>query len=97
MYRGHASITEGEKPAERHNIGSYRHLQPFPKDNLYHRVRRLRGLSQRQMADAFGVSWSAWKYRERVKRMYHVSEVLALMEASELGPTAFINLLKDIA
>lgn len=86
-----------EKTADRWFIGSYRHMQPHPKGNLYRRLREQMKLSQRKMADAFGVSWDAWKYRERTKRMYHIAEICALYEASGLTARQFINLLKDIA
>jgi hypothetical protein len=83
--------------ADKWFIGSYRHLQPFPRGNLYYSVRAHLNRSQRQIAALFGVSIHAWRYRERSKRMYHPAEIVALQQLSGLDPNAFIELLKEIA
>lgn len=83
--------------AQRWFIGSYRHIQPYPKGNLYYAVRKYLGLSQGRMAALFGVSVRAWQYRERTKRMYHVAEVVALREVSGMSEVDFMQLLNDVA
>ena len=92
------TLTEGTvKVADKWFIGSYRHTQPLPKGNLYYAVRTHLGLSQSKVAALFGVTTDRWKYRERVKRMYHVAEVCALRELSGMDDAQFIRLLNDIA
>jgi transcriptional regulator with XRE-family HTH domain len=86
-----------QNTAQRWFIGSYRHLQPYPKGNLYYEVRKYLGLSQARMASLFGVSVRAWQYRERVKRMYHCAEIAALQEVSGLDAESFMKFLKDVA
>lgn len=89
--------TGSQRLADKWFIGSYRHLQPFPRGNLYYSVRARMKLTQRRIAALFGISVEAWRYRERSKRLYHIAEVIALQQLSGLDPNAFIELLKDIA
>jgi len=86
-----------QRSADKWFIGSYRHLQPYPKGNLYYSVRQYLGLSQSRMAALFGVSVRSWQYRERYKRLYHVAEVVALKEVSGMSDADFIKLLNDVA
>lgn len=86
-----------ESTADKWFIGSYRHLQPMPRGNLYHAIRLHHGLSQGKAAASFGVSLNAWQYRERSKRLYHTAEVIALYEWSKMKPQEFIELLRSIA
>lgn len=78
-------------------IGTFRHAMPWPRGNVYRNVRMMLGLSQSQAAKAFGVSVASWKYRERMKRMYHVAELLALHELSGLTADNYLKLLKEVA
>lgn len=78
-------------------VGSYRHAMPYPKDNLYRRIRYTMGLTQRRAAALFGMSHHAWCYRERVKRMYHLAEILALREVSGMSDRDFLKLMSDCA
>jgi hypothetical protein len=86
-----------QKTAQKWFIGSYRHLQPYPRGNLYYAVRSHMGLSQSRISALFGVSLRAWQYRERYKRLYHCAEVAALQEVSGLDSHDFIELLKSVA
>jgi hypothetical protein len=90
-------MSTAQKTAQKWFIGSYRHLQPYPKGNLYYAVRSYMGLSQSRIAALFGVSLRAWQYRERYKRLYHCAEVAALQELSGLEAKEFMELLKDVA
>lgn len=78
-------------------IGSYRHAMPYPADNLYRRLRYEMKLTQRRAAALFGISEQAWRYRERMKRMYHLAEIVALYETSGMSYTEFMKLVKDCA
>ncbi len=83
--------------AERWFVGRYRHLQPYPQGNLYSAIRQYMGLSQRKCAALFGVTEQQWRYRERVKRLYHVAEILALADFASLTPEQLYQLLNDVA
>jgi hypothetical protein len=78
-------------------VGSYRHAMPYPKDNLYRRVRYEMRLTQRRAATIFGMSHAAWCYRERSKRMYHLAEIVALQSGSGISIIEFYKILKDCA
>lgn len=78
-------------------IGSYRHAMPYPKSNLYLELRMRMGLTQRRAAALFGITPQAWRYRERVKRMYHAAEVVALYHASGMSCSDFMKLLSECA
>lgn len=86
-----------QKVADKWFIGSYRHIQPYPKGNLYYAVRSYLGLSQGRIAALFGCSVRAWQYRETTKRLYHVAEVVALKEVSGMNDADFMRLLNDVA
>jgi hypothetical protein len=92
-------MERGEKRREGYKWGveGFNHAQAYPKGNLYHAVRQLRDETIVGMAQSFGVSAKAWTYRERVKRMYRVAEIMALYEASDLSPEQFMKLLSKIA
>jgi hypothetical protein len=51
-------------------------------------------MSQREFGALLGISKHAVMYRERVKRMYHAHELLALKEACKLSDKAFVELLR---
>jgi hypothetical protein len=85
------------KVADKWGVGSYKHLSPWPKGNLYRYVRRSMGLSQSKIADIFGCSLKAWKYRESTNRHLCIAEILALHELSGLTDSEFMKLLNDIA
>jgi hypothetical protein len=91
------SVIMVQKVADKWFIGSYRHLQPYPKGNLYYEVRKYMGLSQTRIAALFGCTVRSWQYRERGKRMYHCAEVAALYELSGMDPQTFVQFLKDVA
>ena len=78
-------------------IGQYRHAMPYPRDNVYRRLRMEMKLTQRRAAALFGISEQAWRYRERMKRMYHVAEILALFDASGMSHKDFFKLLNECA
>jgi hypothetical protein len=54
-------------------------------------------LTQRRAAALFGISEQSWRYRERMKRMYHVAEILALREVSGMSDRDFIKLMSECA
>ena len=85
------------KIADKYRIASYRHVAPWPKGNLYLRVRTHLGLSQGRIAALFGCDIRSWQYRERGKRMYHVAEVAALYELSGVDADTFMQFIKDVA
>lgn len=91
---GHTYISKGGREWF---IGSYRHAMPWPKDNVYRAVRMRLGLPRRQMCLRTGLSRGQWEYRERVKRMYHVAELLWLHEVSGLSWEEYRELLNDCA
>jgi hypothetical protein len=67
------------------------------KGNLYTQVRRLLGISRETLSQMTGIPVSTLIYRERVKSLYNLSEVVELFELSKLSPDEFMKLLKDIA
>ena len=89
--------TTSHNVASKYWCDSYRHAHPYPRGNLYYVVRRHLGMTQTQVAQAFGCTLHAWIYRERSKRMYHLAEILALLEFSGLTTDEYIKLLNDVA
>lgn len=82
---------------EKYWVGNYRHAMPYPKCNVYLRVRQHLQASQTYAAKLIGITPTQWRYRERSKRMYHVAELLCLHELSGLAPREFLNLLSECA
>ena len=78
----------------RRNIDGYLHSQPRPVVSLYRAIRMRLRLSQPEFGKLLGISRDAVAYRERVKRMYHAHELLALKEACKLSDKAFVELLR---
>jgi DNA-binding XRE family transcriptional regulator len=74
-----------------------RHATIGARGNLYVAVRRTLGLSREALAEQVGVPKSTLMYRERVKVLYNLLEVVELFELSKLSPDEFMKLLKDIA
>lgn len=92
-----AQHTQASMVRDKWWIGSYRHAMPYPNDNLYRRLRYEMKLTQRRAAALFGISEQAWRYRERMKRMYHLAEIIALFETSGMSYTEFMKIVKDCA
>lgn len=78
-------------------VGAYRHAMPYPASNLYLAVRKRLGMSQEGIARKVGVTINQWRYRERMKRMYHLAEILWLHEVSGLSWDEYHKLLNDCA
>ena len=78
----------------RRNIDGYLYTQPRPVLSLYRALRMKMNMSQREFGALLGISKHAVMYRERVKRMYHAHELLALKEACKLTDKAFVELLR---
>jgi hypothetical protein len=49
------------------------------------------------MSQLLGIGEETLRYRERMKRVYHPCEILALLEVSSMALDDFIQLLNDIA
>ena len=75
-------------------MDGYLHSQPRPVLSLYRACRMRLKMSQVQFGKLLGISDRAVMYRERVKRMYHAHELLALKEACKLTDKAFVELLR---
>lgn len=88
---------KGIKISNRGYIGNYRHAVPYPKDNLYRRIRIEMRLTQSRAAAIFGMSASSWRYRERQKRMYHLAELVELQQGSGISMIDFMKLVKECA
>ncbi len=97
MNKTHAQRAQASMVGEKWWVGSYRHAMPYPADNLYRRLRMHMRLTQRRAAALFGISEQAWRYRERMKRMYHVAEILALREVSGMSDRDFLKLMSECA
>lgn len=87
----------GHEYRQRWYVGSYRHAMPFPRMNLYFAVRQHMGITQKRAGALLGITPKSWQYRERAKRMYHLAEILCLMEMSGLSPTDFFKLMSKCA
>lgn len=83
--------------ADRYWVGRFQHAQPWIRGNIYFGIRKHMGLTQQAIAARFGISLEAWRYRERMKRLYHPPELLALLEFSGLSDSDFIKLIRDIS
>lgn len=78
------------------NLG-YRHGQKFYKGNLYSEIRKRTGWTREVMGEAIGCTADSLKYRERMKAMYHLKEVVGLWELSGMSADDYMKLLKDIS
>ena len=85
-----------KRPNARIRVGHY-HTLPSPKGNLYQAVRKILNISRANMAKHIGISEESLRYRERTKRVYHLCEMVALLQVSGLTPEDFMQLVNDIA
>ena len=85
-----------KRPNARIRVGHY-HTLPCPRGNLYQAIRKQLGVSRADMAKYIGISEGALRYRERTKRVYHLCEMVALLEASGMTPEQFMELVNKIA
>ena len=85
-----------KRPNARIKVGHY-HTLPMSKGNLYQAIRKRLGLTRVAFGELIGISPVALRYRERCKRMYHMCEILALLQASGMTTEEFAQLLNDIA
>lgn len=85
-----------KRPNARIKVGHY-HTLPMSKGNLYQAIRKRLKMTRAQFSEYIGISTTALRYRERVKRMYHMCEILALLQASGMSTDEFAQLLNDIA
>jgi DNA-binding transcriptional regulator YiaG len=85
-----------KRPNARIKVGHY-HTLPMSKGNLYQAIRKRLKMTRVQFSEYIGISTTALRYRERVKRMYHMCEILALLQASGMTTEEFAQLLNDIA
>jgi hypothetical protein len=95
--KNNAHTVKAQMVNEKWWVGNYRHAMPFPNDNLYRRIRAEMKLTQKRAAALFGITEQAWRYRERMKRMYHLAEILALLDASGMSHKDFIKLMSECA
>jgi len=65
------------------------------KQSLYCQVRRAKKLGRYDMAKLVGISYSAWRYREKMKEQYRIGEIVALKEISGLTWEEFGQLMID--
>lgn len=77
-------------------VGHY-HTLDNARGNLYVAVRRHLDLSRAAMAKLLSIGEETLRYRERMKRVYHPCEILALFEVSNMTLEDFMQLLNDIA
>lgn len=77
-------------------VGHY-HTMPLPRGNLYQAVRKVTGMPRSSFASLLKISEYQLRYRERVKRTYHLCEVMALFVASGMTWDDYGKLLNDIA
>lgn len=85
-----------KRPNAKIKVGHY-HTLPMSRGNLYQAIRKRLRMSRAQFAEYINISEQALRYRERVKRMYHMCEILALLQASGMTTDQFAELLNDIA
>ena len=74
-----------------------RHAYKGARGNLYMSIRHLLGLSREKFCAHTGITKHTLMYRERVKVLYNLQEVVELYEISGLTPDEFMELLKDVA
>ena len=77
-------------------VGHY-HTLEYARGNLYFAVRSKLGLTRSAMSQLLGIGEETLRYRERMKRVYHPCEILALLEVSNMTLEEFMQLLNDIA
>ncbi len=78
-------------------VQNFAHLQPRPLFNLYYMVRMHLQITQKEAARRTGIALTAWCYREKLKRLYHLVEIDMLRELSGLSDSDFIKLIRDIS
>lgn len=77
-------------------VGHY-HTLEYARGNLYVAIRKHLGLTRVAMSELLGIGEETLRYRERMKRVYHPCEILALHEVSGLSLEDYMKLLNDIA
>jgi hypothetical protein len=77
-------------------VGHY-HALEYARGNLYVAIRKRLGLTRVAMSQMLGIGEETLRYRERMKRVYHPCEILALLEVSSMSLEDFMQLLNDIA
>ena len=77
-------------------VGHY-HTLETARGNLYFAVRSKLGLTRAAMAQRLKIGEETLRYRERMKKVYHPCEILALLEVSSMSLEDYIKLLNDIA
>ncbi len=77
-------------------VGHY-HTLDNARGNLYVAIRKRLGLTRVAMSRLLDIGEETLRYRERMKRVYHPCEILALLEVSNMSLEEFIQLLNDIA
>lgn len=76
---------------------NYLRFEHHERGALYSAIRHRLGVTQRAMAALLGVSRDAIVVREHRKRLYTITELLALLDISQLSPDEFVQLLREIA
>ena len=77
-------------------VGHY-HTIAQAKGNLYQAVRKVTGMPRSSFSKMLGITECQLRYRERVKRTYHLCEIMALFVASSMSWDDYGKLLNDIA
>jgi len=77
-------------------VGHY-HTLENARGNLYVAIRKRLGLTRAAMAQQLKIGEETLRYRERMKKVYHPCEILALLEVSNMTLEDFMQLLNDIA
>ena len=79
----------------RRDITGYLHQMPRPAINLYRALRMKCGLTQEQMCERLGIGLHALRYRERIKRIYHLHELAELQRICKLSDRAMMDLIRN--
>jgi hypothetical protein len=92
----HAWMGKKRYSKARIKVGHY-HTLENARGNLYVAIRKRLGLTRVAMSRLLDIGEETLRYRERMKRVYHPCEILALLEVSNMSLEEFIQLLNDIA
>ena len=79
----------------RRDITGYLHQMPRPAVNLYRAIRLRLGITQREYASRLNIGIQALRYRERIKRMYHLHELAELQRICKLSDKAMMDLIRN--
>lgn len=99
QYRTHGGLPKwiGKRTTSaRIKVGHY-HTIAQARGNLYQAVRKVTGMPRSSFSAMLGITEYQLRYRERVKRTYHLCEVMALFVASGMSWDDYGQLLNDIA